>query len=134
MDILQPLISKKNIIDENVYKDIENYLNSNQKNKKSVIFNEEKYDNILFFNNNINSNSIYPYFSLYLIPNCQILFNVETEEYILFFGDNITFENIKNVKAYNITKNWNIMKGLCINYLEDIYFDANYVIKKHKTN
>ena len=135
MDILNSLISKKNIIDGGVYQDIQNYINyinSEGDFKQSVVFNEEKYHNILRFNSGISFDSVYPYISIYSISHYQVLFNVETDEYILFFGDSITPEKIKNVKSYNITKNWELMKQLCINFIEDMFNDINQN-KRQKT-
>ena len=136
MDILNLLILKKNIIDNDVYQDIENYLNyinSGGDFKQSVVFHEEKYHSVLRFNSGVNFDSVYPYISIYSISHYQVLFNIETDEYILFFGDSITPEKIKNVKSYNITKNWDIMKQLCINFIEDMSIDINEK-KKQKTN
>lgn len=136
MDIFNLLISKKNIIDNDVYQDIENYINyinSGGDFKQSIVFNEEKYYSILRFNSGINVDSVYPYISIYSISHYQVLFNVETDEYILFFGESITPEKIKNIKPYNITKNWDIMKQLCINFIEDMLIDINET-KKQRTN
>jgi len=137
MDILNSLTLKKNIIDNDVYQDIQNYINYinyiGGDFKQSVVFHEEKYHNILFFNRNINVDSVYPYISIYLISNYQILFNYETDEYILFFGDSITPEKIQNVKSYNITKNWKVMKQLCINFIEDMFIHVNES-KRQRTN
>ena len=136
MDILNSITLKKNIIDKNVYQDIENYINYTNSGgdfKQSVVFHEEKYNSIIGFNNGISFDSVYPYISIYSISQYQVLFNLETDEYILFFGDSITPEKIKNVKSYNITKNWDIMKQLCVNFIEDMFININEN-KRQKTN